>query len=487
MNPNSIRYVLFLAAVLAVHQLLRPRWRNGFLLAASYGFYWLCAPRFLPLLLATTTLVYGIGLGMGRWPERKKPLLAAGLCLGLGILFCMKYLGFFAGLASRLLAGTGLPPLRLPVLLLPAGISFYTFVLCGYLMDVYRGRQEPERNFCDFALFASFFPAILSGPIARSTQLLPQLKAHRLPGSGPSGDDRKTGLTRFLIGLFQKMVVADQLAILVNTAYADPGQFTGVQLLAAALAYSLQIYCDFAAYSHMAIGSARMLGLRLPENFDAPYLARTIQEFWRRWHMSLSTWFRDYLYFPLGGSRRGKLRAWRNILIVFAVSGLWHGAAMTFVVWGLLNGVYQIAGAATLPLRRRVRDALGLREGGPVCRVWQTLFCFLLLTVAWVFFRAASLPQALEILRRIVTLEGGVFPLAITSLGLGRAQLASVALAALALALLDIFGSRLQLTERLNDTLLLRYGLWVALLLACAVFGAYGAGYDAQEFLYFQF
>ncbi len=487
MTLNSLPYAAFLVIAAALHSRLRPWRRNGFLLAVSWLFYVLCAPRFLPLLLASTVLCYGLGLAMEARPGWRKGLLAAGLVLGFGVLFAYKYLGFFGRLASSLLGRLGLAPLALPVLVAPVGLSFYTFTLAGYLVDVCRGKRPAERNFCDFALFASFFPAVLSGPIERADHLLPQLKEHRRANAGPTAGDVKAGVTRFLLGLAKKMILADQLAIAVNTAFANPAQFTGVQLLLAAMAYSLQIYCDFSAYSDMAIGSGRLLGITLLENFNAPYLCRSIQDFWRRWHISLSSWFRDYLYIPLGGSRRGTVRKYGNVLIVFAVSGLWHGAAVTFLVWGLLNGLYQVAGALLAPARRRVREALRLREDGTPLRLVQAAVCFLLLTVAWVFFRAESLGKAGEILGRIATMAGGVFPLGVTALGLSRARLLAVCLAAAALFVLEVLGQKRPLTDRLCATVWPRYAVWVGLVLAIAVFGAYGAGYDAQEFVYFQF
>lgn len=487
MNLNSVPYVLFLAAAAGVHRLLKPGWRNGFLLAVSWLFYLICTPRFLPLLLATTLWTYGLGLAMERRPNRKKALLVLGLCINFGILFLLKYLGFFAELVNGVLTRLGIGPVVLPSLLLPAGISFYTFAVCGYLMDVYRGRQPAERSVWDFALFAAFFPAVLSGPIERAAHLLPQLRANRLPGSGASGADVKFGVTRFLVGLAKKMILADQLAILVNTAYGAPENFRGIQLLAAAVAYSLQIYCDFSAYSDMAVGSARLFGIRLLENFDAPYCSRSVKEFWRRWHISLSGWFRDYLYFPLGGSRRGGFRTGLNVLIVFAVSGLWHGAAMTFVVWGLLNGAYQVVGGWLQPARRRLRAGLRIPENAKTVKAVQVAVTFLLLTITWIFFRADSIPQAMLILRRIAAMAGGIFPLGLTALGLSRARLLAVALGTLVLLVLDAAGGRKGLTERLCGTVWLRYAVWVGLILAVAVFGAYGSGYNAQEFLYFQF
>ncbi len=483
MALNSAPYVLFLAAAAVLHRLVREAWRSGLLLAISWLFYLLCAPRAFPLLLLTTAWTFVLGRVLARRTKKRRLWLALGLTVNLGALFLFKYLGFFASLLSALLGWLGLAPLTVPALLLPVGISFYTFLVCGYLMDVYRGRRPAEERFWQFALFVSFFPAILSGPIERSTSLLPQLQAR----PRANGDDVKTGVTRFLTGLAKKMILADQLAVVVNTAYAAPENFTGVQLLAAALAYSLQIYCDFSAYSDMAVGSARLFGVRLTENFDAPYLARSVQEFWRKWHISLSSWFRDYLYFPLGGSRRGTWRRYLNVLIVFAVSGLWHGAAGTFLVWGLLNGLYQVLGGLLTPARTRVRARLGVREDAKPLRWAQTLLTFLLITVTWVFFRAGSMDEALSILRRIVTLAGGVFPLGLGALGLGRKRLLALLLAVLVLFAGDVWAKRRRWAARLCASVWPRYAVWSALVLLIAVLGAYGAGYDPQEFAYFKF
>ncbi len=478
----SFPYILFLSVSAALCRLAGPRLRGAVLLMASWGFYLLCAPRYFPLLLAVTAVSYVFGRLLEGRARGRRAVLCAGLLLLLGTLFVFKYLVFFGSLLSALLERAGLSPLRLPKLLLPAGLSFYIFTVSGYLIDVWRGRSA-ERGFADYSLFVSFFPAVLSGPIERAGRLLPQIKARR----AATGADVKAGVTRFLTGLAKKLLLADQLAVLVNTAYAAPETFTGLQLLSAALAYSLQIYCDFSAYTDLAIGSARLLGIELMENFDAPYLSRSIKEFWRRWHISLSSWFRDYLYFPLGGSRKGRARTYVNCLIVFAVSGLWHGAAAAFVVWGLLNGVYQVLEGLLLPWKRRLREILHIREDAPALRLAQIAVTFLLLTATWVFFRAGSLTQALLILRRIFTMAGDTLPWNLTALGLGRARLLVLALACLGLLLCDTVGRARRWAERLNGSLWPRYAVWSALLLAVLVFGAYGTGYNAQEFVYFQF
>jgi D-alanyl-lipoteichoic acid acyltransferase DltB (MBOAT superfamily) len=294
----------------------------------------------------------------------------------------------------------------------------------------------------------------------------------------------KLGITRFLIGLVKKLLLADQLSILVGTVYGSPEQFSGLQVWLAAVAYSLQIYCDFSSYSDMAIGAGLLFGLRLKENFDAPYLAESIQDFWRRWHISLSTWFRDYLYFPLGGSRRGKLRTYCNVLIVFAVSGLWHGAAMKYVIWGLLNGLYQVVGSALSPVGKRLRAPLHMDKKAWPLRLAKLLVTFSLSTLAWVFFRADSTGHAIQILRCLL-LPGKLLPL--TALGMNIKQLRVLGISLLALILWDVLGKRYRLAECLTKTVWLRDLVWLSLILAILCFGAYGTGYDVQEFVYFKF
>ncbi len=303
MTPNSFAYIVFLVIGALIYHPLSQKAKKPFLLLLNFMFYAIGGVKFLPLLALTVAFNFFAAQKLER-TERKRGLLALVLVLNLGALGLFKYLGFF----GELLGCTGVQ-LSLPQLALPIGISFYTFVICGYMIDVYRGR-EAERNFLDFALFTTFFPAILSGPIERSKSLLPQFKQPRRANA----DDVRFAAERLIEGTVKKVLLADNLAILVNTAYADPAQFSGLELAFAAVAYALQIYCDFSAYSDMAIGSARLFGITLMENFHAPYMAQSSKEFWHRWHISLSTWFRDYLYFPLGGSRKGKARTYINVL-----------------------------------------------------------------------------------------------------------------------------------------------------------------------------
>lgn len=483
MSFTTLGYVLFLAVAAAGCYILKPRARNLLLLVASLVFYALYGLQYLPFLIAATVLTYFAGRLMGSGaPNRRRLWLVLALCVNLGLLFAFKYLTFFVGLGQRLLEALGIST-ELPSLgwILPVGISFYIFQTTGYLMDVYRGKLAPEKSFIDFALFASFFPGLISGPIQRAGEMLPQYKAK----SSFSYENIKSGSLQFVWGAFKKMVIADRLAVLVGTAYAAPADFSGFQLLTAALCYSVQIYCDFSAYSDMAIGSAKVMGFKLPKNFDAPYASASIQEFWRRWHISLSTWFRDYLYFPLGGSRKGKWRGYLNIIIVFLVSGLWHGAALTFVVWGLLHGLLQVVGKILEPLRDKIRTGLHIAKDNRALRIFRVLFTFLLVTLAWVFFRAGSLTAAAAVLGRIFTQPFSFAP--ITALGLSAPQLLVLLFFTVLLFLVDWAQKKYALSERINKSYLPRMAVFFVLLASIMLFGHYGSGFDPMDFVYFKF
>ncbi len=475
----SPQFFGFFVVTVLVYFLLPHRWQNPWLLAASWFFYLCARPIYLLFLLFTIVSTYAVG----RLLERGKSRGLVALCLLLngGLLFLFKYLGFALNLAGQGLGALGFA-FDAPVLdlILPLGISFYTFQAMGYVIDVYRGKVAARRDFLRYALFLSFFPQIVSGPIARADALLPQFEHHHRF----DWDALRLGLLRFLWGAFKKAVIADRLALLVNTVFETPGKFGALQLMGAAVAFSIQIYCDFSAYTDMTLGTAKAMGFDLMENFRTPYFSRSIAEFWRRWHISLSSWLRDYLYFPLGGSRRGTARKYLNVLIVFAVSGLWHGAALTFIVWGLLNGLYQVVGGLTGPARRRVRTALRLREDGTVTALTQTLITFALTTVAWVFFKAGSLTQALTILSGMVS--GPLW--AFESMGLGRLELLTAAAAILVLLAVDLLSQKRDLGQNfLAAARPVRWAVLWCLLFAVLLFGSYGTGYDAQSFIYVKF
>jgi D-alanyl-lipoteichoic acid acyltransferase DltB (MBOAT superfamily) len=365
-------------------------------------------------------------------------------------------------------------------MLLPIGISFYTFTVTGYLIDVYRKKSSAEHDFICYSLFVSFFPSLLSGPIERFDNIMPQLKTKHAFTS----DNIKAGILRFLWGLFKKMVIADQLAIIVNAVYGSPLEYSGLQTVLAVCAFSIQIYCDFSAYSDMAIGSASMLGFTLTENFDAPYLTTSVKGFWRRWHISLTSWFRDYLYFPLGGSRCSKVRSIFNVLIVFLVSGLWHGAGVTFVIWGLLNGLYQIIGDILAPLKKMMRSFLHISDKNIIIKVFQYIFTFMLITVSWIFFRSESVDKAFIMIRQIFIGSEGF---SLLNIGLSAAELIEVCIFVAVLGVIDALSKKYQLEKKVNDTTWLRYAVYFILIMIILVFGAYGPGYDPQDFVYFKF
>jgi D-alanyl-lipoteichoic acid acyltransferase DltB (MBOAT superfamily) len=393
-------FLVFLAVVYAAYWRLGLRNQNRLLLAASLVFYGWWDWRFLGLLLGTAGIDYLAALGMshtGR-PGARRALLLASLAANLGALGFFKYYGFFASSLRELLAGPGfrVHPWELE-LVLPVGISFYTFQALSYTIDVYRGRLAAVRDPLPYFCYIAFFPQLVAGPIERAQRLLPQFLRER--GLEPAS--ARDGLRQMLWGFLKKMVVADNLAPLVAEAYAPGSTASGWALAWATLGFAFQIYGDFSGYTDIAIGCARLFGFELMRNFDYPYFARSVPEFWRRWHISLATWFRDYLYLPLGGNRVSRWR-WRlNVLAVFGVSGLWHGANWTFLAWGLLHGLYYLL-AAPRPGAAPAGEADG-RAPGPAGVASRVALTFLQVSVAWVFFRAESLGRALAILGSVAT------------------------------------------------------------------------------------
>ena len=363
------------------------RWAT--LLCASYIFYMAWEPAYAVLIFASTVVDYVVGLKLGKSESlrTRKFLLLLSLTVNLGLLFAFKYFDFFRTVIADLTSFAGYA-VQFPELnvLLPVGISFYTFQTLSYTIDVYRGDKDPERHFGVFALYVSFFPQLVAGPIERSYRLLPQLNtAYRF-----QYPDAVEGLQLILWGLFKKMVIADSLAVVVDKVYGAPESYPGPVLLLATVFFAFQIYCDFSGYSDIAIGSARMLGIRLMTNFNRPYSARSIQDFWQRWHISLSTWFRDYVYIPLGGNKCSKVRWYTNLLIVFVLSGLWHGANWTFLMWGLVHALLYLAWQMAAPVRETVRD----RGPAAFYDILSLMVTFLCVNLAWVFFRADSIGDA---------------------------------------------------------------------------------------------
>ena len=380
------------------------------LLAASLYFYACWNPWYLFLILFSVAATWLGAIALEGKPVRQKKLVVALVVIAnLGILFFFKYYDFFCDSVdwfARLFGDTNAADERmLPrfSLLLPVGISFYTFQALGYMIDVYRGDIRAERNFITYALFVTFFPQLVAGPIERSRNLLPQFKTdHAFDYNRATA-----GMRLFAWGLFKKVVVADQLALYVDALYWAADVATGLALLLATFFFAFQIFCDFSGYSDMAIGVAKILGFTLMKNFDRPYTATSIGEFWRQWHISLSTWFKDYVYIPLGGNRCGPIRHSLNLMATFMVSGLWHGASWHFVAWGAAHGLLQIADTSTVRIRKSLRLRMGLETAGgirPAWRLVQALGTFVLVVLAWMLFRANTMADAAVIWSKFLAL-----------------------------------------------------------------------------------
>jgi len=394
---NSVEFLVFLPLVALLYFQLPPQKRWVLLLAASYLFYMAWNPAYVLLILASTLVDYVAGLRMGRHSERpgRRPWLALSLVANLGLLFSFKYFNFAADALRAVLVPLGLR-IDVPYLdvLLPVGISFYTFQTLSYSIEVYLGRQTPIRHLGRFALYVSFFPQLVAGPIERPQRLLPQLEAHH----NFDYDRVVDGLRLALWGLFKKVVIADRLAVVVDAVYGQPDRYPGSFLALATIFFAFQIYCDFSGYTDIARGVARIFGIDLMLNFRRPYFATSIADFWRRWHISLSTWFRDYVYIPLGGNRVTRGRWLLGLLAVFGLSGIWHGANWTFLAWGLIHAGYYIVGSVTTRHRTALAKATGLTRGPKFHRTLQMLATFLLVSLAWIVFRAETIADAWYIL-----------------------------------------------------------------------------------------
>ena len=487
---NSLHFVFFFPLVVALYFTVPQRWRWVLLLAASYWFYGSWRPEYLLLLIATTAVDWAAALRMvaAGSRRRRKAWLMVSLASNLGMLGYFKYSGFLADTLRSLLAPLGIGVPDHPALhpLLPIGISFYVFQSLAYSLDVYWGKIPAERHLGIFALYVSFFPQLVAGPIERADRLLPQFsRVHRFDGARVV-----SGLTLMGWGFFQKLVIADRLAAWVNASFAGQHPETAGMVLLAAYFFYFQIYADFSGYTDIAIGAARVMGYELMENFDRAYLSTSASEFWRRWHISLMSWFRDYLLRPLGWSRPGRPKWVRNILVVFLVSGLWHGAAWTFAAWGLLNAVYVIVGDSTRRRRDRLWDraAAALSRAAPaagallpVARTWMArLFIFNLMALGLVFFRAPSMQRALEMYGTLFGSPRTLFSFP----ALPRWELAVALLAIATFVLVDAVGRTLRWPERVaTQPRWVRWSLAYAVGLAVLMFGEF----NITEFYYFRF
>ncbi len=501
MQFNSIHFLLFFPVVLAVYFIIPKKLRYVWLLAASYYFYMSWNAKYAVLIGFSTVVTYLCAIIIEQfakeesraWYIARKGTLILCLTVNLGILFMFKYLNFAIDSLNSVLAGfnIGIVINNSFDFLLPVGISFYTFQALGYVIDVYRKETKAEYNILRYALFVSFFPQLVAGPIERSGKLLTQLR---------NADKIKIwnyerivkGYMVMMWGFFLKVVIADRAAAVVNTVFDSYYAYGTFELTVAVVLFAVQIYCDFASYSTIAIGAARIMGFELMDNFDTPYFALSIKEFWRRWHISLSTWFKDYLYIPLGGNRKGRLRKYLNLMIVFTVSGLWHGADWTYVIWGGLHGIYQIIGDAAKNIKQRAEERLHVKTDAASYKMLKMLITFFLTCIAWIFFRADNITIALEYITRMFTqlnpwtLTTGV----IYSLGLERQEMNILIIAVAVLIFVDYLKYKRNIRfENIADN----QNFWVrgliifVLIFTVLIFGAYGDSYDAQQFIYFQF
>lgn len=495
---NSLHFLLFFPIVLLIYYVIPVKKRYLWLLLTSYYFYMCWNAKYALLLLFSTAVTYASGYVLEKVraqemaPELKKKRMNmcvfVSFALNLGILFLFKYFDFAIENINRVLGALGVSLLNPQFdVILPVGISFYSFQALSYTMDVYRGEIKAEKNFLKYALFVSFFPQLVAGPIERSKNLLEQVNQEKRFSEKLFVD----GVYLMIWGYFLKLVLADRIAIVVNQVYGDIGQFGGMYVIVATILFAFQIYCDFAGYSTIAMGAAKIMGFDLMDNFNAPYFSQSVAEFWRRWHISLSSWFRDYLYIPLGGNRKGTLRKHINNLIVFGVSGLWHGANWTYVIWGLLNAIFQIIGSVTAKTRSRIYKALHLNEESAAHKMMKTLVTFACVDFAWIFFRAESLGHALAAIKSMLTVFNPqiLFDGSLYGLALGQKGFVMMIFSLLILLLADFFKYKgVCIREKIQEQDFWFRTIVVTVSICFIVIcGVWGPAYTDSTFIYFQF
>ena len=469
---NSTTYLLFLPLVLGLYWLISGKhltFQNILLLVASYVFYAWWNWRFLILLMISTLIDYYFGLAIYNTNTKKKLFLWLSVVNNLAILGFFKYYNFFADSAKDLLHlfGFQAQPYLLKIVL-PVGISFYTFHGMSYVFDIYRGKALPVKNFIQYALFVCFFPLLVAGPIERATHLLPQVQQRRYFNL----QQFKDGIKMMIWGFFKKMVIADSIAPVVNNIFKNYEHYSGSTLAYGAFLFAIQIYCDFSGYTDIALGTAKLFGFELLTNFRFPYFSRDIAEFWRRWHISLSSWFRDYLYIPLGGSKEGKAKAIRNTFIIFLVSGFWHGANWTFIAWGAIHAILFVPLLITGVHKRHLDDIAGAGKLPSIKELLLVLITFILVDFAWIFFRAPSIAVAIHYTARMVTdIFSPLNPNILYNYDL--------------VSILILFGFDYILIKRIRLPRIIKFSLYC--FFAIAVKGTFEQSLFSSQFIYFQF
>ncbi|RDU23206.1 MBOAT family O-acyltransferase [Anaerosacchariphilus polymeriproducens] len=493
---NSMEFLIFFPIVVLIYFVIPHKIRYIWLLAASYFYYMCWNPKYAILMLLSTVITYLSGILISRAnlvPNKLKAVklkkLFVGFCFSsnLIILFFFKYFDFFISNINLVLRKFNFELLNPQFdIILPVGISFYTFQALSYTMDIYREELKPEKNFLKYALFVSFFPQLVAGPIERSKNLIHQISERHYF----EYNRVKNGLLLMLWGFVKKLIIADRLAILVNQVYNNYHDYKGLVLILATIFFSFQIYCDFSSYSDIASGAAQVMGFKLMDNFKQPYFSKSVAEFWRRWHISLSTWFRDYLYIPLGGNRVSKLKGYFNIMVVFAVSGLWHGADWSFVMWGAMNGAYQIIGKELKFLFDKAATIFKVNRESKLHILLKIITTYLLICFSWIFFRADNFSMAIQVIKEMV-MEFNPWILTdgtLYQLGLDEKNFRLAIIGIIILLVFDYFNAKQDIRERLGSChIVFRWSVYYLTIFSIIIFGVYGLGYDASQFIYFQF
>lgn len=487
---NSLEFLIFFPIVVLAYYVIPAKLKNYWLLIASYYFYMCWNAKYALLLLGSTAITFfcSIFIEKAQTVSAKKAFLISSLVLNLGLLAFFKYTNFLLEAVQSIFSVFHVS-LNVPVfdIVLPVGISFFIFQALGYTIDVYRGKISAERNFFRYALFVSFFPQLVAGPIERSENLLSQFKTPKTFNFEKARD----GFLTILWGFFLKLVVADRIGIFVDTVYGNMSAYGGEYIVVAAFLFVIQVYCDFYGYSTIAKGAAEILGIELMENFTAPFLQTSVAAFWRNWHISLTSWFKDYLYIPLGGNRKGTFRKELNKLIVFTLSGLWHGANITFVLWGFVNGLYQVIGDVLMPLRKKVSAVLHLNTESFGHKLVRCVFTVALVDISFISFRLKSVSEVMFALKSIVLnrnfwiyFDGSLF-----NCGLDPMNFRLLLVCLLVLLFADVCKKKgIVIREFITkQDYWIRWICIVVFVAVILVFGKYGPAYDSKNFIYFQF
>ena len=469
MDYLSLTFAVFFIISVICYYAVPKKMRWGVLLISSLVFYVWSVPYLIGYLLFSAVTTYFYGTWTEKHKEHGKVLLALVILANLAVLLTVKFAPV-AGIS----------------ILAPMGISFYTLQVIAYCVDVYKGKAEAQSNFFKYLLFVSFFPQILQGPIPRYNQLKEQL----FEGHTFDYKTVKFGFQLILWGMFLKMVIADRAAIFVNAVFPEYHLYEGTVLAVAAVLYSIQLYTDFLGCVCIAMGAAEVYGIKLQTNFERPYMAVSIKDFWRRWHISLSSWLRDYVYISLGGKRKGKLRRYINLMLTFLVSGIWHGSGLQYIFWGLMQGGYQVAGEILQPVRKKVRNVLKIDENSGFYVLWQRACTFVLITSSWVIFRSANLRAGLSMLKRIVTdiTPWVLFDGTLYEFGIEARNFMALILCIVLVMVIEHFQEKGNIREMLSQQhIIVRWSIYLGAIALVAVLGVYGPGYSATQFLYGQF